>query len=233
MRTVKGYHETRLPYEARRDLLWKTLCEAYFQRLIPQDACVLELGAGYCHFINHVRCARRIAVDIWDGMPRHAASGVETHVGSTTELDFIPDGSLDFIFASNLFEHVTQSDFSTTMEQVRMKLSPGGSFNILQPNYRYAFREYFDDFTHIAVYSDRSLTDFVTAHGFKVIDCVPRFLPLTIKSMLPVSPFLIRLYLRLPFKPFGKQMLVRARVDQNCLVESVLESDVACKVKRW
>ena len=56
-----------------------------------------------------------------------------------------------------------------------------------------------------------SLCDFLEAHGFEVIDCQPRFLPLTIKSRLPVSPTLIRLYLASPLKPMGKQMLVRAR----------------------
>jgi hypothetical protein len=43
-----------------------------------------------------------------------------------------------------------------------------------------------------------------------VIDCRPRFLPLTVKSGLPVSPLLLRVYLALPFKPLGKQMLIRA-----------------------
>ena len=34
---------------------------------------------------------------------------------------------------------------------------------------------------------------------------------MTIKSRLPVSPALIKLYLRLPVRPLGKQMLVVAR----------------------
>lgn len=208
--SAKGYHETRLSYDPRRDLLWKTLCEAYFQPLIPENACVLELGAGYCHFINHIGCARRIAVDVWDAMPQHAAPGVETHVGSVTDLSSIPDRSVDFVFASNLFEHLAHADFSRTLEQLRNKLVPGGTLNILQPNYRFAYREYFDDFTHTTVYSDRSISDFITCHGFRVIQCAPRFLPLTVKSVLPVSPLLIRLYLMLPFKPLGKQMFIRA-----------------------
>jgi hypothetical protein len=89
-------------------------------------------------------------------------------------------------------------------------MTSSGTLNILQPNYRFAYREYFDDYTHVTVYSDRSLVDFLGAHGFRVLECYPRFLPLTIKSRFPVSPFLIRTYLRLPFKPMGKQMLIRA-----------------------
>ena len=96
---------------------------------------------------------------------------------------------------------------------LRAKLKRGGTMNILQPNYRFAHREYFDDYSHISIYSDRSLKDFLTSHGFRVIECKPRFLPLTIISGLPVSPFLIRLYLALPLKPWGKQMFLRAAME--------------------
>ena len=207
---VKGYHDTRLVYDARRDVLWRTLCTSYFQRLVPQDACVLELGAGYGHFINHIRCARRIALDRWDGMAEYLESTVESCIGDVTNLGAIAPRSVDFVFASNLFEHLPQSGFASVLEQLREKLKPGGTVNILQPNYRFAYREYWDDYTHVTVYSDRSIVDFLSAQGYRVIDCQPRFLPLTVKSALPVSPLLIRLYLALPFKPLGKQMLIRA-----------------------
>ena len=211
---MKGYHDTRLAYDPRRDLLWKTLCDAYFQRLVPPDACVLDLGAGYGNFINHIRCARRIAVDRWEGSARYLAPDVEAHFDCVTDLGFLPDRSVDFVFASNLFEHMTQDDFAKVLEQIRAKLKRGGTLNILQPNYRFAHREYFDDFTHISIYTDRSLTDFLDHHGFRVIECKPRFLPLTMISNLPVWPFLIRLYLVLPFKPMGKQMFLRALAER-------------------
>jgi SAM-dependent methyltransferase len=173
-------------------------------------ACVLELGAGYGHFINHIRCQSRIAVDKWPGFVRYVNSDVIAHVGEVTDLSFIADSSVDFVFASNLVEHLTQGEFAMVLEQLQKKLKPGGTLNLLQPNYRFAYREYFDDYTHVAVYSDRSLVDYLESHGLRVIDCRPRFLPLTVKSRLPVWPFLIRLYLRLPYKPMAKQMLVRA-----------------------
>ena len=49
----------------------------------------------------------------------------------------------------------------------------------------------------------------------RVVECKPRFLPLTIKSRLPVWPALIRAYLASPIKPLAKQMFVRAEVDCN------------------
>jgi SAM-dependent methyltransferase len=206
-----NYHESRLTPDAKRDVVWQALWRFYFSRLIPADACVLDLGSGYGNFINNVRAKRRIAVDTWADFPKYLSPGVESHVGSVTDLDFLPDGSVDFAFASNLFEHISQDAFGRVLDNLRSKLSAGGSLNILQPNYRYAYREYFDDYTHIAVYSHISLSDFLTANGYEVIEAVPRFLPLTVKSRMPVWSWLIAAYLASPIKPLGKQMFLRAR----------------------
>jgi SAM-dependent methyltransferase len=208
-RPVSEYHRTRFTHDPRRDVLWKTLVDGYFQSLIPADGCALELGAGYAHFINHVRCRRRIAVDLWEGLRDHAASDVEVFVQSACDLSGIEPGSVDFAFASNMVEHLTKQEFATLLDQLRHKLRPNGTLNLLQPNYRFAYREYFDDYTHVTVYSDRSLCDFLAANRFRVLECLPRFLPLTTKSRLPVSSVLIRLYLASPWKVMGKQMLVR------------------------
>ena len=174
----------------------------------------MELGAGYGHFINNIDCTHKMAIDMWAGMRDYLSPDVEGHVGNAADLSCIPDNSVDFVFASNLFEHMTQQDFSIILKQLRLKLRHGGTLNILQPNFRFAYREYFDDYTHISIYTDRSIMDFLTSNGFRVIECKPRFLPLTLKSKIPVAPFLISVYLALPFKPMGKQMFIRAMVDK-------------------
>jgi SAM-dependent methyltransferase len=207
---MKNYHETTLAYDSRRQVVWKALCEHYFQRLIQPADCVLDLGAGYGDFVNQIRCRRRIAVDQWAGMLKYLQPGVEGHVGPVTDLGAIEDSSVDFVLASNLFEHLPQSEFAETLEGLRAKMKTGATLNLLQPNYRLAYREYFDDHTHVSVYTDRSLADFLEVNGFRVTEVHPGFLPLTIKSRLPVSPALIQMYLASPWKPFGKQMLIRA-----------------------
>ena len=210
----EGYFETRFSADPRREILWRSLVQYYFQSQISASDCVLELGAGYGHFINNVRAGRRIAQDLWPDFPKYLAAGVESHVGPVRDLSFLADNSVDFAFASNLFEHVSQEDFAAVLTQLRKKLKPGGTITLLQPNYRYAFREYFDDYTHRTVYSHLSLCDFLQANSYEVVNCAARFLPLTLKSKIKVSPFLIRLYLMSPLKPMGKQMLVRARPSQ-------------------
>jgi SAM-dependent methyltransferase len=212
---LKDYHTTRLPFDKKREVLWSALCDFYFSRFIRPDHHVLELGAGYAHFINNVRCANRTAVDLWPLMPEYTRPGVTARVGSVTDLNFLPDASVDLAFASNLFEHLTKNDFALTLAQLRRKLKRDGTLMILQPNYRRAYKEYFDDYTHISVFSDISLCDFLAANGFQVIESYAGFLPFSVKSRLPVSRLLIRLYLASPWKPSARQMLVRARIDPS------------------
>ncbi len=209
-----SYHETRFPFDQRRELVWKTLCSNFFGRLVEPEFHVLELGAGYGHFINNIRCRQKTAIDQWPGLLKYVQPGVSAHLCSVTDLSCIEDNSIDFVFASNLFEHLTQQDFALCLAQVRRKLRKGGTLNILQPNYRFAYKEYFDDYTHVSVYTDNSIADFLAANGFRVTEKVPGFLPFSIKSTTgPVRPWLIKLYLSSPWKPSAKQMFLRAQVE--------------------
>ncbi len=210
-----SYHDTRFAHDDRRQVLWRTLCRHYFQRLVAPADAVLELGCGYGDFINHIQCAHKIAVDQWPGAADYLEPDVQANIGSIVDLSAIPARSIDFVFASNVFEHLPQTDFADCLAEVRRVLRPGGTLNILQPNYRLCCSEYFDDYTHVSIYSDRSLCDFLRAQGLRVLECQARFLPLTIKSRLPVSPALIRAYLASPVKPLAKQMFIRAAVARD------------------
>ena len=207
------YHQSRFTADQRRDVLWKTLWQSYFRHRVAGNACVLELGAGYGQFINNVVARRRIAIDAWPGFISHLAPGVEGIVGDVSDLSMLEDGSVDYAFASNVFEHLGQPQLVLTLASLAKKLSAIGTLTILQPNYRYAYREYFDDYTHVSVWSHVALNDFLVANGFEVTELCPRFLPLTIKSRWPVWPLLIKAYLASPIKPLAKQMLVVARVS--------------------
>jgi SAM-dependent methyltransferase len=206
-----AYHDTRLAMDPKRAKVWRALWRFWFSKRIGAGDTVLDIGAGYGDFINAVDARRRIATDLWAGLRDHAAPGVEVVIGSADEIAGVEPGSVDFAFASNLFEHLHQEQFAKVLARVQHLLSDRGTLTILQPNYRFAYREYFDDYTHVAVYSDISLADFLAANGWEVLEVHPRFLPLTIKSRLPTSELLIGAYLASPIKPMGKQMLLVAR----------------------
>lgn len=206
-----GYHDSRLTKDHKRDTVWKALWRYFFSKRVRPDDTVLDLGCGYGEFINNVTARRRIGIDAWDGMPAHLEPGVEGIVGSVTDLSRIEDDTVDYAFSSNLFEHLSKDQLAETLAQLKAKLSAKGTLTTLQPNYRYAAAEYWDDYTHVTAWSHVSLADFLEAQGYEVLEVKPRFLPLTVKSRLPVWGPLIGAYLASPLKPMGKQMLLVAR----------------------
>jgi ubiquinone/menaquinone biosynthesis C-methylase UbiE len=210
MSEVDAYFDSRLAYDKKRAVLWNTLCKHFFQKLLPSNASVLELGAGWCDFINTIEADQKTAVDIWDGIKNHANSDVRTIIGSATDLAEVSSESIDMVFASNLFEHLTQAQIVEILTQTSRILKKTGRLVLVQPNFRTSYKRYFDDYTHVTIWTDTGMTTFLEANGYQIEQVQAKFLPLTVKSKLPTSSFLIRLYLRLPIKPLAGQMLIVA-----------------------
>ena len=210
MSEVDAYFDSRLAYDKKRVVLWNTLCKHFFQKLLPSNASVLELGAGWCDFINTIEADQKTAVDIWGGIKEHAKSDVRTIIGSATDLGGISSESIDMVFASNLFEHLTQAQIIEILTQTSRILKKAGRLVLVQPNFRTSYKRYFDDYTHVTIWTDTGMTTFLEANGFQIEQVQAKFLPLTVKSKLPTSSLLIRLYLRLPIKPLAGQMLIVA-----------------------
>ena len=40
----------------RQCAFWRPICN-YLQRYVHADGVTLDLGAGFCHFINNIRCS--------------------------------------------------------------------------------------------------------------------------------------------------------------------------------
>jgi SAM-dependent methyltransferase len=211
---VNRYFETRFQADPRRDRAWRRI-GSYLERRWSDDAAVLDVGAGYCSFINNVRGGRRVAVDLHSDLDRFAAPGVETMKHSATDLAQIEDASFDVVFASNLLEHLTREEIGKALAEFHRALRPGGQLILLQPNYRLASKNYWDDFTHLTPLSDRSLGDLLQAAGFELEEVKPRFMPLTLRGAAGSLWFLIPLYLRLPIRPFAKQMLLVGTRDPS------------------
>ncbi len=214
-------HGEQVLYDARfspaereaKDALWRVLCADFFQRWVPEDGVVLDLGAGFCEFVNHIRARERVAVEADPRARALAAPGVEVHTGVAQDLGWRADASVDVVFASNVFEHLpTKADVLTALREVHRVLRPGGRFLILQPNIRYAYREYWDFFDHHLPFSHLAMAEALESSGFTIEELRPRFLPYSTKSRLPSWPVLVRLYLRLPLlhRLLGKQMFIVA-----------------------
>jgi SAM-dependent methyltransferase len=196
---LRSLYASRFESEERqRHELWATLCAAFFQDWVPRDATVLDLAAGHCEFINNIRAGRRIAVDLNPDVATRAAEGVETHVLRSDELTGIESGSVDRVFISNFFEHVSRDVILSTLVEVRRVLKADGQLLLLQPNIRYAQRDYWMFFDHITPVDDRAMEEAFEQTGYRVVKSIPRFLPYTTKGRRPSAPWMVRLYLRVP-----------------------------------
>jgi SAM-dependent methyltransferase len=203
------YFRTRFVADAHRDDVWERIVP-YLERWIPVDAAIVDVGAGYCSFINAVTGRRRIAVDQNPASGDFAADGVEFVCASALALDALDDADFDVVFASNLLEHLDRAGIAQALLEFRRILRPDGRLLLIQPNYRLCSARYWDDYTHVTPLSDVSLADFVGAAGFTVRHLEARFMPFSLKSRLGGLAPLIPFYLRLPWRPLAAQMLLVA-----------------------
>ncbi|MBI4919689.1 class I SAM-dependent methyltransferase [Candidatus Azambacteria bacterium] len=204
------YFETRFPNYPYRDRMFRPIVE-YVQRYVPKDSIILDLGAGYCNFINHITAKEKHAADISNIIEKYADKNVICHVKNCANLDDIPNEKFDVVFESNLLEHLETDALEKTIKEIYRILKPGGTFIGLQPNFQYAYRSYFDDYTHRQILSHYSFQDILENYGFKMEKIYKKFLPFSFKTKLPRIPFLVKVYLRSPWKPRAGQMLAIVR----------------------
>ena len=182
---AQGYFETRLQQDPNRAKVWAHVVD-YLRTWIRPDARVLELGAGWCDFANAVEAGSVVAMDLDATVERAAGPQVRAIVGDCTDLDRFEDASFDVVFASNLLEHLHRPESDRLLAGAARVLSPGGRLILLQPNFRLQPGRYFDDYTHVSIFTDQSLADYVTASGFRV-ETVP-IKPLAGQMLLVATP---------------------------------------------
>jgi len=195
-------------------MIWKVLCEDYFQRLIGVGKTVVDLACGYGEFINNIGAARKLGVDLNPDSPKYLGADVEFHASRADRVDGIADGTADVVFTSNFLEHLkSKEECDAVLAEMLRILKPGGRFIVMGPNIRYLAAEYWDFYDHYLPLSHLSLEEGLVQAGYEVESIIPRFLPYTTRSALPKHPVLIKLYLKLPlFWPLlGKQFLVVGR----------------------
>ncbi len=197
-----------------RDRVWKVLTADFFQRYIPADAAILDLGCGYGDFINNVGAARKYGMDLNPAAASRLKAGVHFLQQSCAERWELPDNSLDVIFTSNFFEHLPdKAALSLTLRQAHRCLKPGGRLICLGPNIKYLPGKYWDFWDHHLPLTDLSLKEALETHGFAVEECHGKFLPYTMVNAPRYPLFLLRVYLRWRFAwpIFGRQFLLVAR----------------------
>jgi len=205
-----AYFDTRYSPHPGRRRVWKAICE-HLQKFISPSNTVADVGAGYCDFINQIKARSKYAIDTHARVANWCATDVCFVEANPIEALSLPSHSIDAILVSNLLEHLTHDQCSALFDRFEDFLALNGKVLIIQPNYIYCYRHYWDDFTHVRAFSHVSLTDFVLSRGYRILALEKRFLPFSFKSRVPKSYYLTKLYLASFWRPRAAQMLVVAQ----------------------
>src|SRR5262245_48746072 len=114
--TMDRYFQTRLTFDKGRTKVWKAICE-YLQSEISENSAVLDLGCGYCDFINQISAAKKYAVDSNPESKQYCTNDVEFFQSSVTSLN-LESNSIDVVFASNLLEHFHDDELQEVFSEI-------------------------------------------------------------------------------------------------------------------
>jgi len=203
---------------AQARAFWRPICR-HLQRYIDPEGTTLDLGAGYCHFINNIVSRQKLALDLnGENLRLYAAPEVRCIESSGADLTAIASNSVNSVFASNVYEHFpSREDVARSLDEVYRVLRPGGRFVILQPNFSHCVKQYFDFFDHRLIFTHVGMAEGLAISGFQMDKIVSQFLPYTSKSWLPTVPWMISLYLSFPlaWRVLGSQMLLVGRKPEG------------------
>jgi SAM-dependent methyltransferase len=201
---------------AYRQLVWQVLVR-YFAQWVPAEATVLDLGCGYCEFINNVQASRKLAMDLNPEAKNRARQDVEVIQQDCSETWPLGESILDAVFTSNFFEHLpTKAHLERTLREVFRALKPGGRLIAMGPNIKYVLGLYWDFWDHYLPLTELSLMEVLRNTGYEIDYSVDRFLPFTMSGRREYPVWTLQMYLHLPFawRLFGKQFLVVAKRPQ-------------------
>ena len=197
-----------------RQRVWKELISRMFSRWVPPESTVLDLGCGYCEFINQIPARKKYGMDLNPDAARNAAPDVAIVQQDCSQPWNVAPGSLDAVFTSNFFEHLpTKTHLERTLTHAWHALRSGGRLIAMGPNIRCLPGAYWDFYDHHIPLTELALAEVMKKCGFAIETMYSRFLPYTMSGGREYPVWMLRLYLLLPvFWPvFGKQFLIIAR----------------------
>lgn len=207
------FSDTQLP---RKNAIWKVICDHFLNKFISESDTVVDVACGYGEFINNIKAARKIAIDLNPNTPNFLLDDIEFHALEATSIANELNGIADVVFTSNFLEHLPdKATLDRFLDQVHLTLKEQGKFVILGPNLRYLPGQYWDFYDHHLGLTHLSLSEALRLKGFDIVYCLDRFLPYTTKGALPTHPWLVWAYLKIPlaWRLLGKQFLI---VAQKC-----------------
>ncbi len=197
--------------QKRRIAVWHHITNWVMNRLGHPEK-MLEVGAGRCEFINQCKAQEKWALDSNPIIRKYTAPDVIALIGKIQDINF-ENERFDAIFMSNFLEHLTSlGEIHEALEICFYLLKKGGRVGILGPNFKYAWRDYYNCVDHIMPLTHLTVAEYLVGIGFNDLKILPKFLPYSFRSNQLNHPYLVKIYLSLPlaWKIMGKQFFIIA-----------------------
>src|SRR5262245_60861254 len=97
-------------FEIERDRIWQVLAASYFQKWVRPTDAVLDIGAGYCEFINNIEAKEKFALDVNPMTRLRAVSNVTVLLQDVCRSWPMKSETIDVAFISNFFEHLLSKE---------------------------------------------------------------------------------------------------------------------------
>lgn len=206
--TTKIYNK-RFRNIGKRDKVWRILVDLFFDKFVGKNDTVLDIGGGYCEFINSINCKKKYILDINPDVKKYAAKDVVVLIASSTKIPLAHE-KIDKVFISNFFEHIAREDIIKTIIEMRRVLKKNGEIITMHPNIRFLQKDFWRFFDHITPIDDRALEEIFSVYDFSLEKKILKFLPYTMSGGRNTPLAFVKIYLRFPilWKFFGKQSLL-------------------------
>ena len=96
----------------------------------------------------------------------------------------IADGVIDLAFSKSVIEHLYIPQIEHFMEEIIRVTKPGGYVVIMTPDWKYGFRDFYTEYTHVTPFTAKSLEQCARMYGLVEVD-VQSFIQLPVVWNFP------------------------------------------------
>ena len=161
------YSTEKKPFSDYPPKLIKQLVKKY---KINLNSSILELGCGRGEFLNEFTNLgmKGYGTDV-SGYAKDFCKNAEIKISDITKEKLpYPDNHFDIVYSKSFIEHFYYPEI--VFEEAYRVLKPSGMFINLTPEWKYFYKTFYEDYTHRTPFTEKSLRDIHSIHGFKNIE---------------------------------------------------------------
>ena len=141
---------------------FKRLLELIGLNHIGSSSKLLDIGDGDGSFVNVCK---------ENGLDAVGLDGSKDGINFENDQLKFENETFEIITLVSVIEHINNP--SNILKEIFRLLKKGGILIIVTPNFKYSFRNFYDDPTHLRPYTDKSISSLMELYDFKTLKVVP------------------------------------------------------------